>query len=67
MHHHYDPHGFKRVTDPQLAAALFANGLLYEKRSGDPVELSYGWGHGIEQWIPRMDYKDWTFYVRLEE
>lgn len=58
---------FVRVTDPDVAQGLYANGLLYEKHVDfDNPELAADWSPHTE-WSYRMRYKDWSFYVRMED
>ena len=58
---------FVRVTDPDVAQELYANGLLYEKHADfDNPEVAADWSPHTT-WSIRMHYREWSFYVRLDE
>ena len=61
------PTKWQRVTDPKLAEQLYSNGLLYEKHEAyDDYALACDWNPHTE-WSYRMHYREWSFYVLLEE
>ena len=68
------PAKWLRVTDPELAAELYAGGLLYEFGGIAPKgayfgdirpKPAFGWNNIGWDWILGLSH--WSFYVLLEE
>lgn len=60
---------FRRITDPDEAAEYYAAGLLWEKEEDSDIEPAHGWSIGSREytWERRLGYKEWAFYIQVEE
>lgn len=60
---------FRRITDPDEAGEYYIAGLLWEKEEDRDIEPAHGWApHSVTYtWERRLGYKEWSFYIQVED